>query len=272
MCAGWSYDVLSEPARMDPLHDSPLRILDAGGALGLVLDRVDEDDALFAALACTTFRDVLFAQPRHAVRPADNLHAEKRFVTSVAGVASSARRLAWARALGSQAPAWVSTWALVTCKNLACVGALDALQWARANGCAWDLKTCSEAAYQGHLGVLQWARANGCEWDAETCGAAALGGHLELLQWARANGCEWDTNTCAFAGFGGHLEVLQWARANGCEWDASTCAFAALGGHLGVLQWARANGCEWDAQTCSRAAWTGNLEVLQWARANGCPE
>ena len=147
---------------MDALRDSPLRILDAGGALGLVLDRVDEDDALFAALACTTFRDVLFAQPRHAVRLADKLHAGKRLVTNVAGVASSARRLAWARALGSQAPAWVSTWALVTCRNLACVGALDALQWARANGCAWDAVTCSRAAAGGHLEVLQWARANGC--------------------------------------------------------------------------------------------------------------
>ena len=53
---------------MDPLAGSSLSILEDGGGLPLVLDRLDEDDALCAALACTTLRDVLFAQPRHAVR------------------------------------------------------------------------------------------------------------------------------------------------------------------------------------------------------------
>ena len=50
---------------MDPLGGSSLSILEDGGALPLVLDRLDEDDALCAALACTTLRDALFAQPRH---------------------------------------------------------------------------------------------------------------------------------------------------------------------------------------------------------------
>ena len=227
----------------DPLHDSPMRILDAGGALGLVLDRVDADDALVAALACTTFRDALFAQPRHAVRPADKPYAGKRLVTSVAGVASSARRLVWARTLGLQAPAWVRSWSQLTCRNLACVGALDALQWARANGCVWDATTCLRAAMGGHLEVLQWARAQGCPWTAETCSHAAWKGHLELLQWARANGCKWDTNTCRFAAQAGHLEVLQWARENGCKWNAQVRKEAEKNGHLEVLQWAIAHGC-----------------------------
>ena len=98
---------------MDPLRDSPLRILDEGSALVLVLDQVDEDDVLVAALVCTIFRDELFKQPRHAVRPADKPYAGKRLVTSVAGVASSARRLAWARTLELQAPAWVRSWSQV---------------------------------------------------------------------------------------------------------------------------------------------------------------
>eukprot|EP01046_Picozoa_sp_COSAG06_P032834 COSAG06_NODE_3310_length_5519_cov_2.364374_3_plen_95_part_00 len=34
----------------------------------LVLERVDEDDVLCAALVCTMFRDGLFAQPRHRMR------------------------------------------------------------------------------------------------------------------------------------------------------------------------------------------------------------
>ena len=266
--------VAARPERaspQDPLRDSPLRILDERSALFLVLDQVDEDDALVAALVCTIFRDELFKQPRHAVRPADKPYAGKRLVTSVAGVASSARRLVWARTLGLQAPAWVRSWSQVTCRNLACVGALDALQWARANGCAWDARVCAGAAWKGHLPVLQWARANGCRWTPETCTGAAWKGHLEILKWARANGCPWNANACTVAAEEGHLEVLQWARANGCEWDEKTCAHAAEEGHLEVLQWARANGCVWDATTCLRAAMGGHLKVLQWARAQGCP-
>eukprot|EP01044_Picomonas_judraskeda_P019658 COSAG03_NODE_4190_length_1646_cov_5.779573_1_plen_320_part_10 len=264
--AGWQ----PWTAEMDPLGGSSLSILEDGGALALVLDRLDEDDALCAALACTTFRDLLFAQPRHAVRrAAGKPHAGKRIVTSVAGAASSVGRFAWVRGLSGVAPLWVRAWDWRTCQHLAAVGALEALQWARANGCEWDATTCAFAAERGHLEVLQWARANGCEWDASTCEDAARGGHLEVLQWARANGCEWDASTCSSAARGGYLEVLQWARANGCEWDATTCRYAAHGGHLEVLQWARANGCEWDATTCGYAALGGQLEVLQWARANG---
>ena len=88
---------------MDPLAGSALSILEDGGGLPLVLDRLDEDDALCAALACTTLRDVLFAQARHVVRAAGKPYAGKRIVTSVAGVASSAGRLAWVRGLGLRA-------------------------------------------------------------------------------------------------------------------------------------------------------------------------
>ena len=154
---------------MDPLGGSSLSILEDGGALSLVLDRLDEDDALCAALACTTFRDALFAQPRHVVRAAGKPYAGKRIVTGVAGAGSSAGRLAWVRGLSDRAPNWVRAWNWSTSCRLASVGALEALQWARANGCEWDVGTCSEAARGGHLEVLQWARANGCEWFAGTC-------------------------------------------------------------------------------------------------------
>ena len=128
---------------MDPLRHSALRALDAGGALALVLDHVDDDDALCAALVCTTFRDTTFAQPRHGVRGACAAHVGKRIVTSVAGVASSAGRLAWVKSLDGAAPAWVHRWDAGTCRRLAAVGALEALRWARENGCEWDPDTCA---------------------------------------------------------------------------------------------------------------------------------
>ena len=155
----------------------------------LVLERVDEDDVLCAALVCKMFRDGLFAQPRHGMRPVGQPRVGRRIVTSVVGVASTASRLAWVRGLESGSPKWLRRWGTGTCYHLAHTGVLEALQWARANGYRWDAYTCSSAAEGGHLEVLQWARANGCEWDADTCSSAAQGGHLEVLQWARANGC-----------------------------------------------------------------------------------
>ena len=100
---------------MDPLSASPLHILDEGGALAVVLEHVPEDDALCAALVCTTFRDALFAQARHAVRKAGAKYAGKRLVSSVASVASSVGRLVWLRGVGAAGPGWVRRWDEATC-------------------------------------------------------------------------------------------------------------------------------------------------------------
>ena len=79
----------------------------------------------------------------------------------------------------------------------------------------WNADTCWAAAQGGQLEALQWARENGCPWDERTCRSAAYSGHLEALQWARENDCPWDENTCWAAAQGGHLEALKWARENG---------------------------------------------------------
>ncbi len=43
----------------------------------------------------------------------------------------------------------------------------------------WNSDTCTNAAVGGHLEALKWARANGCEWDAK---AAAMDNE-ETKQW-----------------------------------------------------------------------------------------
>ena len=107
----------------------------------------------------------------------------------------------------------------------------------------WDESTYKYAAENGNLEALKWAKENGCPWDKWTCADAAENGHLKIIKWARENGCPWDKWTCARSAKNGHLEVLKWARENGCPWDEMTCAFAASNGHLEVLKWARENGC-----------------------------
>jgi len=150
-------------------------------------------------------------------------------------------------------------------------GKIAILAFLCARGYKLHVSACAYAAQGGHLEALEWARRNGCPWDEHTCLVAAEGGHLEVLRWARRNGCPWDERACTHAASGGHLEVLQWLHQHGCPWDSGTCAFAAHGGHLEVLRWARQNGCEWDKLTCMTAAKGGHLEALKWARENGCP-
>ena len=58
-------------------------------------------------------------------------------------------------------------------------GQLEALKWARANGCPWDKLTCAGAAKYGQLEVLKWARENGCPWDEHTRELAASKGYVE---------------------------------------------------------------------------------------------
>ena len=153
-----------------------------------VVERLEQDECLSVALTCTVLRDHILAPFRKQGTPHSrdsNGGMRGGLCTAVSGVISSLERVEWIWNLESP-PRWLSRWNAKTCAIIAYGGQLDAVQWARANGCDWDACTCSYAAYGGHLEVLQWAKANGCEWDADTCAFAAGGGHLGLLQWARS--------------------------------------------------------------------------------------
>ena len=89
---------------MDPLAASPFALLDARGSLCLVIDAVDEDDALCLALTCRAARDALWV--RFELRPEGDPHAGKRIRTRDAAVVSRVSRLAWARSLPDR-PKWL---------------------------------------------------------------------------------------------------------------------------------------------------------------------
>ena len=189
-----------------PAHaaEATSRVFNINHVVSQILDPLDEqDDAYCTASSCLGFHTAI------RERFPDGTH------TGPSGVFSSIERFMWAYTeLPVEArPPWDGS---NLCGMIARAGNLDALKWARANGCDWDSYTCSQAAGGGHLEVLQWLRANGCGWGYDTCTAAAGGGHLEVLQWARANGCGWDSYTCRASADGGHFEVLKWARDNGC--------------------------------------------------------
>jgi hypothetical protein len=222
----------------------------------LLFSGFDPSSLALAACVCKRWRELALQ-----IRDIKATEAPSRFQLSFRALVHRPVALAWAvDNLGEKhlPPKLRDEACLIAAQE----GALEALQWARENGCEWDWRTCVDAAEYGHLAVLQWARKNGCPWGADICAYAARGGHLAILQWARENGCEWNSMTCAYAARGGHLSVLQWARENGCEWGAWTCTDAAMGGHLAVLQWARENGCDWNKADCLRIAKQDKHEVM----------
>jgi hypothetical protein len=217
---------------MDPLAQSPFRLLEDRESLGLVTDIVHEDDALCLALTCRRLRDELWA--RFAPRPAADEHAGKRLRTRDAAVVVSMSRVTWVRGMGrsrrpkfKHRPSWLpaagrripEASAVLICLLAAEHGSLSVLEWARAIDCSAQgapvahaplrFLIPARAAARGHVAVLRYWKRTGGVWDEMTTAAAAGGGHLETLQWLRVNGCPWDEQTCATAAGGGHLDVLQ---------------------------------------------------------------
>jgi hypothetical protein len=152
--------------------------------------------------------------PEHTMAPTDRLSATAAdHLTVVASFLSDEWR-ATARQVCRRLRAAVPPPRAHPLNGCEFVTTLEALQWARGQGCPWSRGICTAAIACGRLDVLLWARAAGCPWDSgSVCHTAAGSGHLELLRWAYDQGCAWDVWTCAAAAGGGHLAVLQWARA-----------------------------------------------------------
>ena len=159
------------------------------------------------------------------------------YTVACAARAGQLEVLKWARARG-----W--TFTKFSCEQAARGGHLRILQWLREDaGCAWDSQTVTAAAEVGALEVLQWARANGCDWCEHACASAAENGRLEALEALRAAGCPWDESTTSAAARGGHLEVLVWAHSRGCPLDTRRAGMACLSrSHTHVYNWLRGVG------------------------------
>ena len=145
---------------------------DSGRLLQKTLDSTDEGYAYYSALACHAFHRAIRDRFPNGTRtgPSAVLSSSERFIWTYTELPEEAR------------PPW---WGNDLCRMTAVAGQVNALQWARANGCDWDYRTYSAAAGGGHLEVLQWARANGCDWETTTFRLA----DGATWQWLRDNGC-----------------------------------------------------------------------------------
>lgn len=100
-------------------------------------------------------------------------------------------------------------------------GSVETMQWALDNGCPKGTGTdaCREAAGQGALENLQWLRANDFPWCEKVLAEAAEGDHLDVLEWACANGCEWSANVTYAAARYHSPDALLWLLKAGCPYD-----------------------------------------------------
>jgi hypothetical protein len=100
-------------------------------------------------------------------------------------------------------------------------GSEEIMQWALDNDCPKGTGTdaCCEAADNGALDNLQWLRANGFPWSEKVMIKAVRGEHLVVLEWARNNGCDWSTRVTRAAARDNSPESLLWLLRAGCPYN-----------------------------------------------------
>ena len=216
----------------------PMRLLTVD-ELRLIVDKVDECDALPLALSCRRLRDIALAR-----WPVPNERYSFRWNARIEEHVTSIPRLKWAVTLA----------------------------------CPLDARTTRAAAAGGHLEVLQYLRSLSppCRWGERVCEAAAMGGHMHVLTWLRSTlpppeRCPWDVRTAAAAAKGGYLDMLRWIRVRKAPWDSSCVAAAASAGHLSVLEWARKRNCPWDEEAMYEAEAGGHTHIIEWALDHDLP-
>jgi len=198
-------ETIEQGRNFDPLTTTKLASIDGPDLLRLIIEFLDEDHCLHAALACRRFSQIVKVMHPNG------------WQTSPGGVVSSVERFIWVSSLPSP-PSWLSNWNKRTCNIIAQHGGLKVLEWVRSQGCPWNADMCATAAAKGgHLNVLRYLRAYGCEFEAQTATAAAQAGQLKVLKWLRGEGCKFTADICVAAARGGHVPVLHWVQGNGCQ-------------------------------------------------------
>jgi hypothetical protein len=224
----------------------------------VVIDHLDEDDALFFAMTCRNAYSIVTKLPRF-----NNIKfTVKIAVSSVPRMVEMLPKgLPWGRSL---------------CETAASLGNLESLQWLRTFKCPWTKHVCNNAARHGHLHVLKWARKKGCSWDQEVCEQAAKGGHLDILQWARKHGCPWSFDTSFFAAMCGNVEIVKWLLENRCpkQYDLLIKG-ACVSGSVEILNLLRQfSGSKFPQRDdkwkfmSDTALYYGHLQILQWLHSN----
>ncbi|GFH53374.1 hypothetical protein CTEN210_09850 [Chaetoceros tenuissimus] len=197
-------------------------------------------------------------------------------------------------------------WDEDTCCSAAGTGNINALKWARANGCAWNEGTLSVAVEMGHFQIVEYCLENGAPFANEHAYIIALGNldipdALKMIKLLRRFEIPMNEQVCAEAAGNAHIEALKWLRSIACPWDDDTFYCALQSCDVPTIQYCIDNSCpvndddslyacavrcddplkvlkilkehnftSWTVDTSAVAAEENNIRVLQWLRHNGC--
>jgi hypothetical protein len=212
--------------------------------LGLIVERVPDEDRLPLALACKLLSVLCIA-----VADRDRKAGAPRWITAAT---STLPRMKWA--------------------------VLDMQASIPQSWCAALAKRGDELLLCYMLSEIRWIPP---ELDETVCAAAAAGGHVELLEWLHfEKNAPWDMTVVQAAVRGGHLTVLRWLCPFILQREFALIVVsqkviiltAIQHGHLEIVQWVygRMDGkgppCKDDnyADFLIASAKYGQLAVLKW--------
>ena len=218
--------------------------------LGLIVERVLEEDRLPLALVCKALSALCIA-----ARDGNGWRTK---------ATSTAARIKWAVQHMGATP--TGEW----CADLARRGDDVLLLFLSSRySVPLDATVCAGAAAGGHVELLRFLHYElDVAWDESACYNAARYGHLDTLQWlcemkAPFQDVKIDDN-----------DGLPW---NPCKWSRLVCKGAIQGSHLYMLEWLQSAGytthyledCAWRPgdvpwSCLAEAAECGNLQVVEW--------
>lgn len=231
------------------------------------------DTPFVLRLTCRAMRDA------HRSRPIDPPSKSRATVfwrmpkttkteTSVADIAKSVSRVAWA-----SAAEFVPLAVMVRCA--ASIGALPALVWIRDHTqYCWvsDHDACYYAAKNGQLETIVWlwrAAHNYIREKNHVASAAARNGHLECLEWLVKHGCDLPHRVLPEVARNGHAAVAEFLLSTGATDVEEAILEAARAGHIEVLEVFLRHSLQWGERVRDCALRFGQTKVLRWLDAQG---
>lgn len=168
--------------------------------------------------------------------------------------------IAWARKRGYP-------WDKMACQNAAYENHFDLLKWLRRpeDPCPWDNKTFVNIAAVGNLPMLQWAKENGIPLTNDLCRISIRYNHLNILQWAREIQSPWDNECCSTASRNGHLDILKWAILNGCPYNINDLS----ANNVETAKYLKSLGRVFTYRDMDSSMYSGNHAMVEYLHKEG---
>ncbi|GFH53304.1 hypothetical protein CTEN210_09780 [Chaetoceros tenuissimus] len=151
--------------------------------------------------------------------------------------------------------------------------ALEVLQWLHQHDFRWDESTCMIAAAVGNIDALLYARTNGCDWDSQTLETAVEHVRFDIVKYCLQNNCPQGHSVfdLLHMAYDESLAMLKLLVASSVPWDARTCNRVARSGKLEAFKFCLSQGCRIDNSTMKNVIQSENMALIQYCLDNNYP-